>query len=392
LETPLDDGTHDLELIAEDRAGNVSDPTDTTVDIDTKAPTAPVVTGPVDLADGTGPITGTAEPGSTVIIRDEDGNELGRGEANDDGDFSIELDEPLDDGTHDLELIAEDRAGNVSDATDTTVDVDTQAPTAPVVTSPVDLADGTGPITGTAEPGTVVIVRDEDGNELGRDTANEDGHFEVVMDEPLRDGSHDLEVVAQDKAGNVSDPTKTTVDIDTEAPAAPVLEAFDDIVDGTGVVRGTAEPGSTVIIRDADGREIGRGTTGPDGRFHFRTTVPLEPGAHLLSVVALDRHGNESPGTSMLVTVVPESEENEENEENEVGLPAIGLPGTVITTPGTGTGSAGSAAKGPVAKTTSQSNASEELAFTGAELGGWLAAALTALGLGAVLRLLVRRR
>lgn len=33
-----------------------------------------------------------------------------------------------------------------------------------------------------------------------------------------------------------------------------------------------------------------------------------------------------------------------------------------------------------------------ELAFTGVELGGWLAAALTALGLGAVLRLLARRR
>ncbi|RNL02421.1 surface adhesion protein, partial [Xanthomonas vasicola pv. vasculorum] len=137
-----------------------------------------------------------------------------------------------------------------------------------------------------AEPGSTVIIRDEDGNELGRDTADENGDFEIVLDEPLTDGAHDLELIAQDKAGNESDPTKTTVDVDTEAPAAPILEAFDDIVDGTGIVRGSAEPGSTVVIRDADGREIGRGTADSDGRFAFRTTVPLEPGAHLLSVVA----------------------------------------------------------------------------------------------------------
>ncbi|WP_220038699.1 Ig-like domain-containing protein [Curtobacterium sp. MCLR17_040] len=398
LDEPLDDGDHKLELIAEDKAGNESNPTDTTVDVDTEAPTAPVVTSPKDLADGKGPITGTAEPGSTVIIRDEDGNELGRGEANDDGDFSIELDEPLDNGAHKLELIAQDKAGNESNPTDTTVDVDTEAPTAPVVTSPSDLADGKGPISGTAEPGSTVIIRDEDGNELGRDTADENGDFEIALDEPLTDGAHDLELIAQDKVGNESDPTKTTVDVDTEAPAAPVLEAFDDIVDGTGIVRGSAEPGSTVVIRDADGREIGRGTADSDGRFAFRTTVPLEPGAHLLSVVAVDRFGHVSPGSSMLVTLVPESEEGE-NDENDNGAgTGIAFPG--IVAPGTGPqlGSTDDRTA-PAPKTdgasttgTGTGTTNRELAVTGVELGGWLAAALTALGLGAVLRLLARRR
>ncbi|MBT1669463.1 MSCRAMM family adhesin SdrC [Curtobacterium flaccumfaciens pv. flaccumfaciens] len=396
LDEPLDDGEHKLELIAQDDAGNESNPTDTTVDVDTEAPTTPVVTSPSDLADGTGPISGTAEPGSTVIIRDEDGNEIGRGEANDDGDFSIELDEPLDDGEHKLELIAQDKAGNESDPTDTTVDVDTEAPTAPVVTSPSDLADGKGPISGTAEPGSTVIIRDEDGNELGRDTADENGDFEIVLDEPLTDGAHDLELIAQDKAGNESDPTKTTVDVDTEAPAAPVLEAFDDIVGGTGIVRGSAEPGSTVVIRDADGREIGRGTADSDGRFAFRTTVPLEPGAHLLSVVAVDRFGHVSPGSSMLVTLVPESE-GEGDGDNGAGT-GIAFPG--IVTPGTGTGTqlgttddrTAPAPETDGASTTGTATTNRELAFTGVELGGWLAAALTALGLGAVLRLLARRR
>jgi len=399
LDEPLNDGEHKLELIAQDKAGNESDPTDTTVDVDNEAPDAPVVTSPKDLADGKGPITGTAEPGSTVIIRDEDGNEIGRGEANDDGDFSIELDEPLDDGDHKLELVAQDDAGNNSEETKTTVDVDTKAPTAPVVTSPSDLADGAGPITGTAEPGSTVIIRDEDGNEIGRDTADENGDFEIVLDEPLTDGAHDLELIAQDKAGNTSEPTKTTVDVDTEAPAAPVLEAFDDIVGGTGIVRGSAEPGSTVVIRDADGREIGRGTADSDGRFAFRTTVPLEPGAHLLSVVAVDRFGHVSPGSSMLVTLVPESEEgeNDQNDGNENGVgTGIAFPGAVASGTGTQLGTTDDrtapAPKTDEASTPSAVTTNRELAFTGVELGGWLAAALTALGLGAVLRLLARRR
>jgi hypothetical protein len=266
------------------------------------------------------------------------------------------------------------------------------------VTSPKDLDNGKGPITGTAEPGSTVIIRDEDGNELGRDTADENGDFEIVLDEPLTDGAHDLELIAQDKAGNESDPTKTTVDVDTEAPASPVLEAFDDIVDGTGIVRGSAEPGSTVVIRDADGREIGRGTADSDGRFAFRTTVPLEPGAHLLSVVAVDRIGHVSPGSSMLVTLVPESEEGE-NDENDNGTgTGIAFPG--IVAPGTGPqlGSTDDRTA-PAPKTdgasttgTGTGTTNRELAFTGVELGGWLAAALTALGLGAVLRLLARRR
>ncbi|PZE87705.1 hypothetical protein DEJ00_15075, partial [Curtobacterium sp. MCLR17_039] len=398
LDEPLDDGDYKLELISQDDAGNTSQETKTTVDVDTKAPTAPVVTSPSDLSDGTGPITGTAEPGATVIIRDEDGTEIGRGEANDDGDFSIELDEPLTDGEHKLELVAQDDAGNNSEETKTTVDIDTKAPTAPVVTSPSDLADGKGPISGTAEPGSTVIIRDEDGNELGRDTADENGDFEIVLDEPLTDGAHDLELIAQDKAGNESDPTKTTVDVDTEAPAAPVLEAFDDIVDGTGIVRGSAEPGSTVVIRDADGREIGRGTADSDGRFAFRTTVPLEPGAHLLSVVAVDRFGHVSPGSSMLVTLVPESEGDDDGDaENDHGA-GTGIAFPVIVTPGTGTqvgttdDRSAPAPETDGTHTTGTATTNRELAFTGVELGGWLAAALTALGLGAVLRLLARRR
>ncbi|WP_254782921.1 Ig-like domain-containing protein, partial [Curtobacterium sp. MCBA15_009] len=106
--------------------------------------------------------------------------ELGRGTADDNGDWTVELDRPLTDGDHELEVVAQDKVGNTSKPTETTVDIDTEAPEKPVVTSPSDLADGTGPITGTAEAGSTVIVRDEDGKELGRGTADDDGDFTIV--------------------------------------------------------------------------------------------------------------------------------------------------------------------------------------------------------------------
>ncbi|WP_254792161.1 Ig-like domain-containing protein, partial [Curtobacterium sp. MCBA15_003] len=267
LDEKLSDGAHALEIVAEDASGNVSVATPITVDVDEDAPNPPVVTGPTDLADGTGPITGTAEAGSTVIVRDENGKELGRGTADDNGDFEIVLDEPLPEGEHELELVAEDKVGNTSTVTPVTVDVDTEAPEKPVVTSPADLADGTGPITGTAEAGSTVIVRDEDGTELGRGTANDNGDFEIVLDEPLPEGEHNLEVVAEDKVGNTSKPTETTVDIDTEAPEKPVVTSPADLADGTGPITGTAEAGSTVIVRDEDGTELGRGTADENGDF-----------------------------------------------------------------------------------------------------------------------------
>ncbi|MBF4583284.1 hypothetical protein ITJ54_11450, partial [Curtobacterium sp. VKM Ac-2865] len=303
LDEPLADGSHDLEVIASDKAGNVSTPTPTTVDVDTIAPDAPVVTSPSDLSDGKGPITGTAEPGATVVIRDEEGNELGRDTAKENGDWSVELDEPLKDGKHDLEIVAEDTAGNTSDPTKTTVDVDTEAPDAPKVTSPADLADGKGPITGTAEPGTAIVIRDENGDVIGSDTADENGNWTVELEEPLKDGSHDLEIVASDKAGNTSDPTDTTVDVDTKAPDAPIVTSPSDLSDGKGPITGTAEAGAVVVVRDEDGNVIGQDEADENGNWTIELDEPLTDGKHDLEVVASDKAGNTSDPTDTTVDV-----------------------------------------------------------------------------------------
>ncbi|OLO06737.1 hypothetical protein BTW08_15820, partial [Salinicola sp. MH3R3-1] len=83
---------------------------------DTTAPDAPTL----DPSNGE-TISGEAEPGSTVIITDGDGNPIGETTTDDDGNWTLTPDEPLPDGT-DIEVVAQDPAGNTSEPTTGTID------------------------------------------------------------------------------------------------------------------------------------------------------------------------------------------------------------------------------------------------------------------------------
>src|SRR5690554_3334218 len=279
LDEPLTNG-EEVEVTATDEAGNVSDPT-TAAAPDTTAPDAPTA----EFNDTGDAVTGEAEPGSTVIVRDADGNELGRTEADEDGNYTVELDEPLTNG-EEVEVTATDEAGNVSDPT-TAAAPDTTAPDAPSA----EFNDTGDAVSGEAEPGSTVIVRDADGNELGRTEAGEDGNYTVELDEPLTNGE-EVEVTATDEAGNVSDPT-TAAAPDTTAPDAPSAE-FNDTGDA---VSGEAEPGSTVIVRDADGNELGRTEADEDGNYTVELDEPLTNGEEV-TVTATDEAGNVSDPTT----------------------------------------------------------------------------------------------
>lgn len=84
----------------------------TSVVEDEVAPEAPVV----EAAPAEGPVTGTGEPGATVVIRDDAGDEVASGEVGGDGAFSVDLDEPL---TCDVEysVTQVDFLGNESEPT-----------------------------------------------------------------------------------------------------------------------------------------------------------------------------------------------------------------------------------------------------------------------------------
>ncbi|WP_189363329.1 Ig-like domain-containing protein, partial [Ignatzschineria indica] len=61
--------------------------------------------------DGT-KVTGKGEPESEVIITDQDGKVIGKGEVDKDGNFEVELDKPTD--GNDITIGLEDGAGNKS--------------------------------------------------------------------------------------------------------------------------------------------------------------------------------------------------------------------------------------------------------------------------------------
>ncbi|WP_235587211.1 Ig-like domain-containing protein, partial [Lactococcus lactis] len=63
----------------------VSDPTDTT------APSAPVVNDVAGNSTNGYTVTGTAEPGSTVTVKDKTGTPIGTGTAGETGDYSVTL-------------------------------------------------------------------------------------------------------------------------------------------------------------------------------------------------------------------------------------------------------------------------------------------------------------
>ncbi|MGP9572821.1 Ig-like domain-containing protein, partial [Halomonas sp. AOP5-CZ2-32] len=92
----LADG-EEYDVVAIDDAGNVSD--STTVTGDTSAPGVPTVDNVTNTFDENGDpdgttVSGMAEPGSTVEIRDADGNVVGTGEADENGNYEITTDEP----------------------------------------------------------------------------------------------------------------------------------------------------------------------------------------------------------------------------------------------------------------------------------------------------------
>nr|WP_263314935.1 Rib/alpha-like domain-containing protein [Mammaliicoccus sp. Marseille-Q6498] len=99
---------------AKDPSGNTSVTSEPISVTDTTPPAKPTITS--DLTDKAGkkdPITVEAEPGSTVVIVDKDGNKIGEGKANEDGVATITPTKPLPAGT--ITVTATDSSGNISE-------------------------------------------------------------------------------------------------------------------------------------------------------------------------------------------------------------------------------------------------------------------------------------
>jgi large repetitive protein len=305
LQPPLNNG-ETVTVIATDAAGNSSPPTSATAP-DTTAPAAPTAA----FNDDGSVISGTAEPGSTVgIDLDGDGVVDISTQADADGNYSIDLQPPLNNGET-VNVIATDAAGNSSPPTSATAP-DTTAPAVPSVDGASDnagtltgaLADGdstddtTPTFSGTAEAGSIVSLH-AGATLLGTTTADGSGNWSFTPGTPLAEGSYSFTATSEDAAGNVSAPSAPyTLTIDTTAPDTPLLNPSD----GT-LLAGTSEPGSTVDIDvDGDGTPDYSVVADAEGNWSVVLDPALADGTEV-SVTASDAAGNTSaPATTLVDT------------------------------------------------------------------------------------------
>ncbi|SUU31110.1 biofilm-associated protein [Acinetobacter baumannii] len=279
----LADGPHTITVTATDAAGNVGNDT-AVVTIDTVAPNAPVL----DPINATDPVSGQAEPGSTVTVTYPDGT-TATVVAGTDGSWSVPNPGNLVDGDT-VTATATDPAGNTSLPGTGTVSADITAPV--VALDDVLTNDSTPALTGTVNDPTATVVVNVDGVEYPA-VNNGDGTWTLADNTlpTLADGPHTITVTATDAAGNVGNDT-AVVTIDTVAPNAPVL----DPINATDPVSGQAEPGSTVTVTYPDGTTA-TVVAGTDGNWSVPNPGNLVDG-DTVTATATDPAGNTSlPGT-----------------------------------------------------------------------------------------------
>ena len=269
LTTPaLAGGTSTLTATATDAAGNTSSVSaNYVVTIDTAAPLAPLIVSVTDDRPNiTGVVTsggstndselqlvGTAEPNATVVVRNG-ATVIGSATADGSGNWGFTTPR-LADGRYSLTATASDAAGNTSPASSPAyvVTVDTVAPSRAAITSVVDdvgsvrgavpfggrTDDTTLLVSGTAEPGSLVVVR-TDTTILKRVYADAFGNWSLTTP-ALAVQAHKLNAYARDAAGNVGMKSPNhTITIDQ---TAPTILSF-----GTTAAAGTFGPGAEIPI------------------------------------------------------------------------------------------------------------------------------------------------
>lgn len=255
------------------------DKDDSSGPVDILAPAAPTAT----VADDTVTVTGKAEANAKIYIKDLNGNVVASGNTDASGNFTIKLDKPLTDGNK-LNVFAQNGGGKESTGAAITGTKDTIAPDAPQA----QLSEDGSILDGKTEPDAMVFIYDASGKFIDTTKANSDGKFSYKFTPPLTSEAGG-KVVAVDKAGNESEPTKIIAGKDTFAPDIPLVEVNKE---GT-VVEGIAEANTKVQIKDANGKVIGTGTANAQGEFQI-TLSPALKESQKATVIVEDAAGNTS--------------------------------------------------------------------------------------------------
>ncbi|EKU36912.1 Ig-like domain-containing protein, partial [Acinetobacter sp. WC-141] len=254
-----------------------------------------------------GLISGFAEDNSTVIVRDADGNELGKVTLGDDNSwnefshFSLSVNRPLIDGEQ-ISVQIIDNKGLTSPDQNIVVDL-----TPPPVPTDLNFNDAGDLVYGHAEPFSEILVKDGQGNILNKwfwnNWTDESGSFSIELGMFLTN-AETVYVTATDVNGNVS------LAAQIQAPNyafAPYVDSFTS----DGVISGQAENNSTLIVKDAKGEVVAEIKVGEDnswnGSSYFKLQLdrPLVDGEQLFLSIK-DARGQVSTDTVITAdTVAP---------------------------------------------------------------------------------------
>lgn len=324
--------TYSVKATATDEAGNASvDSSSRSFKVDITAPRPPTVSNPgafvntsvAFVNDQTPTFRGTAEKFSEVTIL-VDGAKVGSLQTQEDEKWSITLQQDLGEGFHQLKITATDEAGNESaPAGASRLTVDTMSPSAPTVSGPAEFVNIRNPvIRGTAEAGTTVTVR-MNGDEVGSPQVDEKGEW-TYFPQGLLENVYVVTVLATDAAGNRSLPSfPYEFSVDLTPPQPPEVNgpaAFVNVREP--VIRGTAEPGSTVTVW-LDGSQV-RTVKTEAKTWLYSPTEQLSSGRHEVWAVARDAAGNvskESSGYSFIIDL------------ERPPAPTVSAPGAWVSTP-----------------------------------------------------------
>ncbi|CAI3117793.1 hypothetical protein MWMV8_MWMV8_03099 [Acinetobacter calcoaceticus] len=253
-----------------------------------------------------GLISGVAEDNSTVIVRDAEGNELGKltlGDDNSGSDFShfsLSVNRPLIDGEQ-ISVQIVDNKGLMSPEQNIIVDL-----TPPPVPTDLNFNDAGDLVYGHAEPFSEILVKDGQGNILNKwfwnNWTDESGSFSIELGMFLTN-AETVYVTATDVNGNVS------LAAQIQAPNyafAPYVDSFTS----DGVISGQAENNSTLIVKDAKGEVVAEIKVGEDngwnGSSYFKLQLdrPLVDGEQLFLSIK-DARGQISTDTVITADTVP---------------------------------------------------------------------------------------
>ncbi|WP_056997370.1 Ig-like domain-containing protein, partial [Secundilactobacillus collinoides] len=237
---------------------------------DTPEITDPEITGnPTDGYD----FTGKTDPNTPVTLTDPDGNDLGTGTSDANGDFTIPI---TGDVTPGETVTATPENGTPATATvpeDTTTPTDTDTPeiTDPEVTG--NSTDGYD-FTGKTDPNTPVTITDNNGDPIATGTSDDKGNIDITIDPGTVDPGETVTATPENGTpATATVPEDTTTPTDTDTPEITDPEVTGNSTDGYHFT-GTTDPNTPVTITDNNGDPIATGTSDDKGNID----ITIDPG------------------------------------------------------------------------------------------------------------------